>query len=60
MARKAPDFHRLEQFMQEMELLFKSKKLLDDIYAELGGYGGTISKELLMKLNDFYGFDDSE
>ena len=50
----------IEALMKEAETLFKAKELLDSIYAEIGGYGGTVSKQLLMKLNDFYGFDDSE
>jgi hypothetical protein len=57
---KRPEFPTLEKAMEEYQKLLEAKKLLDDIYAEIGGYGRTVSDQLHMRLNDFYGFDDSE
>jgi len=50
----------LEDMMSQFQKLLDAKALLDTIYSEAGGYGGMLSKETLSKLNDFYGFNDSE
>lgn len=50
----------LEAMLVEYQKLLDARNLLDSVYSEIGGYGGMLSKELLMRLNNFYKFDDSE
>lgn len=60
MKDKRPNLDHLKGVLTDLEYLIKAHELLDSVYSEIGGYGGTISKPTLMRLNDFFGFDDSE
>jgi hypothetical protein len=60
MAKNEPSFDFSEKLMSEYAKLMEAKALLDTVYSEVGGYGGMITPETLAKLNNFYGFDDSE
>ena len=51
----------LEKFLEDIQKLAQAEILLDSIWAEIGPYNrGPISEELILKLRDFYDFDDSE
>lgn len=52
---------KLEELFQEVYLLQEAEKILKEIYFEVGPYGGgEISWETRQKMNDHFGFDDSE
>lgn len=56
-----PNFEHITKSMEELGLLFEAKSLLEQVYMEHGPYGdGKISDKLRYKINDFFGFNDSE
>jgi hypothetical protein len=62
MARSARE-QRMEELTQELNDLKKigqAEDLLTEVWHELGPYTPHISRELRYKLQDFFGFDDSE
>ena len=52
----------LDTLFEELGRLQYAAKLLDEVYAHIGPYSGSISytDEPWRKVRDFYGFDDSE
>lgn len=51
----------LNDFIEEVQHLQEAKKLLEQVFLEIGPYGnGQISSELRWKINDYMQFDDSE
>jgi hypothetical protein len=56
--KETPAFDTL---MNELLELKKAQQLLYDVWLEVGPYGAKeIPMDLLHKINDFFGFDDSE
>lgn len=55
------NFETLEKTLEEINKLQEAYMLLEQVYLEHGPYGvDPISDELRYKINDFFGFDDSE
>jgi hypothetical protein len=50
----------LENFANAFERLLRSKELLDEIWGQNRGHDLTFSQDTLLRLHDFYSFDDSE
>ncbi len=52
----------IDKLIDEINRLQKGYELLEQVYLEVGGYGddGPMTDELRYKLNNFFGFDDSE
>jgi hypothetical protein len=57
----------LEDIASALSHALEGQKLLDELYAEIGGYGNNYlnksvldNPDLLRKLNNYYKFDDSE
>ena len=51
----------IDELIEEMQKLKEAKELLYQVYLEHGPYGdGEIPQELRWKINNFFGFDDSE
>lgn len=51
----------ITKFLEEIESLQQAKDLLEKVYLEIGPYNrDKISEELNRKINDYFGFDDSE
>jgi len=51
----------LDAIIGEIEHLRQAESLLEDVWREIDPYGtGTVSKETRYKMQDFFGFDDSE
>jgi hypothetical protein len=50
----------LENLLEAIDRLREAKKLLDAIWAENTGYSTEFSRDILWKLQNYYGFDDSE
>lgn len=46
--------------LDELERAEKSKKLLEEIWLELGPYTDKLPPELLSRMQDYFGFNDSE
>ena len=54
-------FDTIDKLLDDIERLKEGYKLLEDVYLEHGPYGqDPISDELRNKINNFFGFDDSE
>ena len=51
----------IDKLLDDIHRLQEGYKLLEEVYLEHGAYGeDPISDELRYKINDFFGFDDSE
>jgi hypothetical protein len=51
----------IDKFIDEINRLQKGYELLEQVYLEAGGYGeDPMTDELRNKINNFFGFDDSE
>lgn len=51
----------LDEMMEEIAKLKEGNDLLEQVWLEYGPYGeGSIPDKLRYKINNFYGFDDSE
>ena len=51
----------IDKFIDEINRLQKGYELLEQVYLEAGGYGeDPMTDELRYKINNFFGFDDSE
>lgn len=54
---------RKTELLKELELInsrIDGEILLEDIWNELGPYSNAISKDLRYRLQDYFGFNDSE
>jgi hypothetical protein len=54
---------RIEELQAEIDSLqehLETEKLLEAVWLELGPYTGALSNGLRFKLQDHFGFDDSE
>lgn len=51
----------IDKFLDDIHRLQEGYKLLEEVYLEHGPYGvDPIPDKLRYKINDFFGFDDSE
>jgi len=50
----------IENLLMEINHLKEAEELLEEIWGELGPYTDKLSMELLIKLQRFMNFDDSE
>jgi hypothetical protein len=51
----------IDKLVDEINRLQKGYELLEQVYLEAGGYGeDPMTDELRYKINNFFGFDDSE
>lgn len=51
----------IDKLIGEINRLQKGYELLQQVYLEVGGYGEEpMTDELRYKINNFFGFDDSE
>lgn len=54
-------FENLDKVLEEVNQLREAYELLEQVHLEHGAYGDCpIPDELRYKINDFFGFDDSE
>ena len=52
---------KLSEILVEVEELKEGRELLETVWGEIGPYNdGTISQKTLIKLQYYFGFDDSE
>jgi hypothetical protein len=50
----------IEQIAEEIRDLEEAKQLLGEIWAELGPYTQALSQKLVVQIQKYYNFDDSE
>lgn len=52
----------ITKFLEEIESLQRAKELLEKVYLEIGPYchRDHLPDELIRKIHDYFGFDDSE
>jgi hypothetical protein len=50
----------LKEEISKLQKQLKSEQLLQEIWLELGPYTNHLSRDLRHKLQDHFGFDDSE
>lgn len=53
-------FQAFDKFVEDLQKLREGARLLEEVYLHCGGYGGPMPDELRHKINDYFGFDDSE
>lgn len=54
------DVRQINAFMEEIDHLKEGQELLESVWSELGPYTNSLSNELRAKLQNYFGFDDSE
>lgn len=51
---------RLRDQIDNLERQIKTEELLEDIWLELGPYTNALPEKLQVRLQEYFGFDDSE